>query len=156
MSNSDYITHMSNINRNYTTITGFALTTLTLLITLLPNPSQMFAQVTLLFVMLLFELSGFVAGWGAFDLIYFCRKVPPLRRQLKIFNFLSQSAYCLAALIPGLIFLVKNLVYLALVSWFVTIVVVIALYLVCWKPFRTYRATRARILARPKEGQKTL
>jgi hypothetical protein len=98
---SDYITHMSNTNRNFTTITGFALTTLTLLITLLPDPSQMFAQVTLLFVMFLFELSGFVAGWGAFDLVYFCRKVPPLVRQLKIFNFLSQSAYCLVALKSG-------------------------------------------------------
>ena len=148
---SDYITHMSNINRNYTTIAGIALTSLTLLITLLPDPRQMFAQVTLLFVMFLYELSGFVAGWGAFDLVYLCRQVPPLRRQLKIFNFLSQSAYCLVALIPGLIFLVKNLVYLALVSWFVTIIVVIAMYVVCWKPFRTYRATRARMLARPRE-----
>jgi hypothetical protein len=153
---SDYIAHMSNINRNYGILAGFALTTLTLLITLLPDPSQMFAQVTLFFVAFLYELMGFIVGWGATDLVYLCRKVPPLTRQLKIFNYLSLSAFSLFGFIPGLMFLVKNLMYLALVSWFVWIVIVIAEYVVCWKPFRTYRVTRARMLARAREKEKVV
>ena len=92
---SDYIAYMSNINRNYGTMAGVAFTTLTLLITLLPDPSQMFAQVTLFIVMFLCELMVFVVGWGAFDLIYLCRKVPPLTKQLKISNYLDWSAYSL-------------------------------------------------------------
>ena len=151
---SDYITHMSNINRNYATIGGVAFTSLTLLITLLPDPSQMFAQVTLFFVMFVVLLLDFLAGWGATDLVYLCRKTPPLTNQLKIFNYLSLSGYSLIGLIPGLMFLVKNLTYLALASWLVWIVFLIAMYVVCWKPFGTYRATRARMLARAREKEK--
>jgi hypothetical protein len=151
---SDYIAYMSNINRNYGTMAGVAFTTLTLLITLLPDPSQMFAQVTLFFVMFVCVLLDFIAGWGATDLVYLCRKVPPVTKQLKIFNYLSLSGYSLLGLIFGLMFLVKNLMYLALVSWFVWIVFLIAMYVVCWKPFRTYRATRARMLARPRDKEK--
>ena len=152
---SDYITHMSNINRNYGTIGGAAFTTLTLLITLLPDPSQIFAQVTLFFVMFVFFLLDFLAGWGATDLVYFCRKTPPLTNQLKIFNYLSLSGYSLIGLLPGLMFLAKNLTYLALASWLVWVVFLIAMYVVCWKPFGTYRATRARMLARAREKEKT-
>jgi len=152
---SDYITHMSNINRNYGTIGGAAFTTLTLLITLLPDPSQIFAQVTLFFVMFVFFLLDFLAGWGATDLVYFCRKTPPLTNQLKIFNYLSLSGYSLIGLLPGLMFLAKNLTYLALASWLVWVVFLISMYVVCWKPFGTYRATRARMLARAREKEKT-
>ena len=151
---SDYIAHMSNINRNYGTIGGFAFTSFTLLITLLPDVTQMFAQVTLFFVMFLFDLFYFIAGWGATDLIYLCRKTPPSRKQLKIFNYLCMFAYSLFGVIPGLMLLVKNLMYLALVSGSVWIIFVIVMYLVWWKPFGTYRSTRARMLARPRENEK--
>jgi predicted neutral ceramidase superfamily lipid hydrolase len=153
---SDYITYMSNINRNYGTMAGVAFTTLTLLITLLPDPSEMFAQVTLFFVMFVCVFLDFLAGWGSTDLLYFCRKVPPLTKQLRIFNYLSLSGYSLLGLIFGLMFLVKNLMYLALVSWLVWIVFLIAMYVVCWKPFGTYRATRARMLARAREKEKAV
>ena len=145
---------MANLTHGYTVLAGFVFTTLTLLITLLPDPSQMFAQVTLFIVMFLCELMVFIVGWGAFDLIYFCRKVPPLTKQLKISNYLDWSAYFLFGLIPVLMFLVKNLMYLALASGFVWIVFMIATYVAVWKPFRTYRATRARILGRPREKEK--
>jgi hypothetical protein len=153
---SDYIAHMSNINRNYSTIGGFAFTTFTLLITLLPDLTQMSAQVALFFVMFLFDLFYFIAGWGATDLVYLCRKTPPSRKQLKIFNYLCMFAYSLFGVIPGLMLMVKNLMYLALVSGFVWIVLVIAMYLMWWKPFGTFRATRARVLARPRERRKTV
>jgi hypothetical protein len=151
---SDYIAYMSNINRNYSTLGGVAFTALTLLITLLPDPSQIFAQVTLFFVMFMVDLLDFIAGWGATDLVYLCRKTPPLTKELKTFNYLSLSGYSLVGFLPGLMFLVKNLMYLALVSWFVWIVFLIAMYVVCWKPFGTYRVTRARILARAREKEK--
>ena len=153
---SDYIHYMANLTHGYSVLGGFVFTTLTLLITLLPDPSQMFAQVTLFIVMFLCELMVFVVGWGAFDLIYLCRKVPPLTKQLKISNYLDWSAYSLFGLIPVLMFLVKNLMYLALVSGFVWIVFMIATYVFVWKPFRTFRATRARILGRAREKEKAV
>ena len=151
---SDYIHYMANLTHGYTVLGGFVFTTLTLLIALLPDPSQMFAQVTLFIVMFLCELMVFIVGWGAFDLIYLCRKVPPLTKQLKIFNYLCWSGICLSGVIAPLMLLVKNLMYLTLVSWFVWIVFLIAMYMVVWKPFRTYRATRARMLARPRDKEK--
>jgi len=154
MDYSDYIAWGTNSNRNYATMAGFALTSLTLLITLLPDPGQMSSQVTLFFVMFMADLLSFVAWWGATDLVFLCRRVPPLTKQLKIFNYLSVSGYAMVGLIPGLMFLAKNLMYLALVSWSVWIVFLIVVYVVCWKPFRTYRATRARILARAREKEK--
>jgi hypothetical protein len=151
---SDYIAWGTSSNRNYVTMAGIAFTSLTLLITLLPDPSQMFSQVMLFFVMFMIDILSFVGWWGAADLLYLCRKTPPLTKQLKIFNYLSVSGYSLVGLTPGLMFLAKNLMYLALVSWFVWIVFLVAMYVICWKPFRTFRATRARILARAREKEK--
>ncbi len=153
---SDYIAHMSNINRNYGTLAGVAFTSLTLLITLLPDPSQMFAQVTMFFVMFVCLFLDFLAGWGATDLVYLCRKTPPLTKQLKIFNYLSLSGYSLLGFIPGLMFLVVNLMYLTLVSWLIWIVLLIAMYMVCWRPFRAFHATRDRMLARAREREKAV
>ena len=151
---SDYITHMSNGTRWFSLLAGFAFTTLTLLITLLPDPSQIVAQFTLFFVMFVCDFLLFITAWASFNLVYLCRKVPPLTRELRIFNYLSWSGICLFGVIPVLMFLVVKLVHLALVSGFVWVVIMIALYFVCWKPFRTYRATRARMLARARKKEK--
>jgi hypothetical protein len=153
---SDYIAYLSNANRNYVTLAGFASTSLALLITLLPNPSQMFAQITLFLVMFMYALLAFIGLWGGWDIIYFCRKVPPLTRRLKTYNYVSLSGYSLFGAIPVLLFLVKNLIYLALISAFVWIAFMIATYIICWKPFRTYHETRTRMLTRAGEGQKVI
>jgi len=151
---SDYITYMSGVNRGFSLLAGFAFTTLTLLITLLPDPSQMFAQVTLFFVMFVCDFLVFMTAWGSISLIFPCRKVPPLTKQLRIFNYLTLSGISLFGVIPALMFLVTKLMYLALASVFVWAVFMIASYFVGWKPLTTYRATRARMLARPRDKEK--
>jgi hypothetical protein len=78
---SDYIKHMSNISGLGSVLAGFTLTTLTLLITLLPDPSQIPVQITLFFLASLFDTFMFLTGWTGFHLVYFCRRAPPLTRQ---------------------------------------------------------------------------
>ena len=151
---SDYIVHMSHLTDVIAVLAGFCFTTLTLLVTLLPDPSQIVAQFTLFFMTFLCDLLVFIIGWGSVSIIYFCRKVPPLTKQLKIFNFLSMSGFSLCGLIPVLMFLVIKLTYLALVSGFIWIALMIPSYVVGWKPTRTYRATRARMLTRAREKEK--
>ena len=74
------------------------------------------AQITLFFVMFVCDLLVFIAAWGSFNLVFLCRKVPPLTKQLRIFNYLCWCGICVFGVMPGLMFLVMKLVYLALVS----------------------------------------
>jgi hypothetical protein len=142
--------------RRYTAslLAGFAFTTPTLLITLLPDPIQTLAQVILFCLAVLFDLYLFLVGWNSFTLVYLCKKVPPSTRQFRIFNYLSLFAYCAFGAMAVLIFLVSKLIYLTLASGVAWIIFIIATYLMLWRPFRRFPETRARIRARTREKEK--
>ncbi len=145
---SDYIKHMSNISGLASVLAGFILTTLTLLITLVPDPSQTTVQLTLFFSGILFNIFMFLAGWSSFNLIYFCRKVPRLTRELNIINHVAVVGFSIFGGIIVMIFLFSNLRLLALASTFPWLFFVIFTYIFIWRPFRKFRETRARILTK--------
>jgi hypothetical protein len=151
---SDYIKFVTNISNLGTVLAGFTLTTLTLLITLLPDPSQVAVQITLFFLALLFDIYMFCAGWGSFNVIYYCRRVPPRTRQLNILNNIGVVAFSMLGGTVVLIFWLSSLNYLALASVILWIVLTLATYIVIWRPFGKFSATRARLLERGRSKQK--
>lgn len=151
---SDYIKHMSNISGLASVLAGFTLTTLTLLITLLPDPSQIRVQITLFILASLFDAYMFFAGWSSFNLIYFCRRVPTLTRQLNILNYVGGLGFSMLGGTIVMIFLLSNLNYLTLASAVVWILYIIATYTLIWKPFRKFSETRARILGKTKNKER--
>jgi len=102
---SDYIKHLSNLNSVGSLLAGFTFTTITLLITRLPDPSSIMSQLVLFFIAALFYLFLFLVGWNTNTLIYFCRNVPPKTKQLSTFNLLTVLSYLLLELTVILMFL---------------------------------------------------
>jgi len=93
----------------------------------------------------------FFAGWSNFTLIYFCRRVPPSTRQLKIFNYIGVVGFSMLGGTIVMIFLLSNLTYLTLASAVAWILFIIATYTIIWKPFRRFHETRAHILGKVKK-----
>ena len=153
---SDYIKHMSSFNSEFTFIAGFTFTTLTLLITLLPDPSSIMAQLTFFFLAILFDLLIFLVSWNTINNIYFCRNVPPLTKRLAMFNWLLFLCFNLSGVAIILVFLLSDLIYLAIASGIVWALSVIANFIFTYKPLLEFRETRAYILGRveKEESQK--
>jgi hypothetical protein len=145
---SGYIKHMSSFNSEFTTLAGFAFTILTLLITLLPDPSSITAQVTFFFLAILFDLLIFLVAWNTINNIYFCRNVPPSTKGLKAFNWLTFLCFNLSGIPIILVFLLSNLIYLTIVSGGVWALGIAANYIFTYKPLLEYRKTRAYVLGR--------
>jgi len=145
---SDYIKHMSSFNSEFTTIAGFTFTVLTLLITLLPDPSSITAQLTFFFLAILFDLAILLVAWNTINNIYFCRNVPPSTKGLKVFNWLTFLCFSLSGIPTILLFLLSDLIYLTIVSGGVWALGVIANFVFTYKPLLEYRKTRVRILGR--------
>ena len=143
---SDYIKHMSSLNSEFTFLAGFTFTILTLLITLLPDPSSITAQLTLLFLAVLFDLLIFLVAWNTINNVYFCRNVPPLTKRLAIFNWLSLLCFNLSGVAIILVFLLSDLIYLALASGIIWAFSIIANIFFTWKPLMNFAKTRAYIL----------
>lgn len=151
---SDYIKYMSNISSLGTVLAGFTLTTLTLLITLLPDTSQITVQVTLFFLASLFDTFMFLTGWTNVFILYFCRRVPRSTRHLNVLTRIGSACFNMMGGAIVMIFFLSNLHYLALASTVVWILYVIAAYTIIWKPFRKFYETRARILGKVKNKER--
>jgi len=151
---SDYIKHMSSFSSVISVFAGFIFTVLTLLITLLPNPSSIKAQVAFFFLAVLFDLSIFLIAWNTVNNVYLCRNVPPRTKGLATFNWLSLVSFGLSGVAVVLVFLLSDLIYLALASGIVWILFIIAIYLFTWKPLKEYRKTRAYKLGRVEKKEK--
>jgi hypothetical protein len=150
---SDYIKHMSSFSSVVSVFAGFTFTVLTLLITLLPDPSSIKAQVTFFFLAVLFDLLIFLVAWNSINNVYLCRNVPPRTKQLAIFNWLSLLSFDLSGLAVILVFLLSDLIYLTLASGVVWVLFIIAIYLFTWKPLKEYRKTRAHVLGRVEKKE---
>jgi len=153
---SDYIKHMSSFNSEYTVLAGFTFTTITLLITLLPDPSNSMAQLTFFFLAILYNLLMSLVSWNTVNNVYFCRNVPPLTKRLKVFNWLTFLCYNLSGIPIILVFLLSDLIYLTIASGVVWTLGIIANIMFTFKPFLEFRKTRAYILGgvEKEESQK--
>jgi uncharacterized membrane protein YqjE len=151
---SDYLKHLSSFNSVISVFAGFTFTSLTLLITLLPDPSSIMSQFTLFFLAVLFDLLTFLVAWNSVNVVYFCRKVPPRTKQIATFNWILMLSFDLSGLIIVLVFLLSDLIYLTLASGIVWVLFIIAIFLFTWKPLKEYRKTRAYVLGRVEKKEK--
>jgi len=151
---SDYIKYLSNAVSVFSFFAGFTLTTITLLITLLPDPSSIMSQLTFLFLAVLFDLLIFSMGFIVNLVIYFCRNVPPLTKRLATITTLVVTVTQFGGIGIVLMFLLCDLIYLALASGVVYASVVIATYIFTVKPLKEYRKTRAYMLGRVEKKEK--
>jgi len=117
---------------------GFTFTAITLLVTLLPDPSSFLSQVTLCFLAFIFYLLEFLLFYALFYLSYCVKAVPPdwkkRRRQRRIAMWLwllSLTAFGIAIV---LMFLLWSLTYLALASGLMYTFFTVLTGIYIWKP----------------------
>ena len=98
---------------------GFTFSAITVLLNQLPDPSSLISQSTLFFLVVLFDLCLFLLAWQTVIMIgtWNVHK-PPARSkwELSVFNLLLVIVFILWGWSVVLMFLLRNLYYLALVS----------------------------------------
>jgi hypothetical protein len=145
---SNYLGFLSNLTRVASLLAGFTFTVITLLIALLPVDLiavSLLAQVTLLFLAFLFNLLIFLAAYGSWYMLYFCRWVAPMTgeaRALTLLAFLSFSIFGIAILLMFLLLNLVNLFVAALLIW-VSFVILTLVFIL--RPVLRFRETRARV-----------
>lgn len=136
---TDYLQHMSNNLNGLFLFSGFTVTAITVLVTTLPNPKSIMAQVTLFFLFVLLETFTLLITEIGTTNIFLCRNVPPLTRRLQRFNTIflwSQGMWAIAVI---LMFLLSDLLYLALFSALVYIVALVFVNVAIAGPFMERR-----------------
>ena len=145
--------HMSSLSSVISVFAGFTFTVLTLLITLLPDPSSINAQVTFFFLAVLFDLLIFLIAWNTINNVYLCKNVPPRTKRLSMFNWLSLMSFNLSGVAVVLVFFLSDLTYLTLASGIVWVLFIIANFFFTWKPLKEYRKTRTRTLGKVEKKE---
>jgi hypothetical protein len=136
---SDYMTWMYNQSSTYTFICGFTFTILTLLVIYLPDPNTLTAQSILLFLTILFDLLLYVILLIGVESLQFCKNVPPFEKSLRLCNNLSNLVLILWGFSVPTIFLLWDIVNLALLSTVIWIISIIITYFTIGKRFNQYR-----------------
>ena len=90
---SDWIQYMSNVTNALTLFSGFTFTSITILLTLLPDPSRISSQITLFLLSALLDFFLFFMGWQTLLLIYYCKNIPPLVARLRLSSRLWFSSF---------------------------------------------------------------
>lgn len=135
---------------------GFTFSTITILLNQLPDPGSLTSQLTLLFLVVLFDLCLFLLAWQTAIVVatYNAHNVsnPPARAnwELTIFNLLLMIVFFLWGWSVVLMFLLWNLYYLALVAGVLWVAVVVAAFAVIrmslkhlgWSPTEELRKMR--------------
>ena len=133
-----YMTLQSSFVQTHGLLSGFMLTIIVLLLTMLPDPTQILSQITLFVLALLFMKYGLDVRSELYVLIR-CVKVAPsiAPATMRYFRLTSNfTNYGMLIVIP-LIFLLWNLIYLALATAITTIVLYVIDSLMC-RPLSEY------------------
>lgn len=117
----------------------FIFTSITILLTQLPDPHSISSKLVLLFLASLLDLTQFAGGWLITEDILYCKKVPPATRQIA--NRLLFLIFIMSSFSVVLMFLLWNLIYLSLAAAIVWALFIIAFFIFIWKPFLEYRKT---------------
>jgi len=117
---------------------GFTFTAITLLVTLLPDPSGFLSQVTLCFLAFIFYLLEFLLFYALHYLSYCIKAVPPewkkRRRERRFLMGLFLLSFTSFGIAIVLMFLLWNLTYLALASGLMYTFFTILAIIYIWKP----------------------
>ena len=134
---TDFLTQLSGLTSELSLFCGFTLTIITLLVTRLPDPSILLAQISLLFLTILLNLLTFLLGWVMTMRTIFCRYLPLNKiKYSNVFNpllFLSLSLWGISVI---LIYLLWSLTYLAIVSTIIEAFFISVAFKLFWKQFR--------------------
>jgi hypothetical protein len=138
---SDYIKHLSNMGSMYAFLSGFMFTAITIVLTRLPDPTVLMAQCVLLFMGTMLSVFIFYMGNFFMAVVPLCKSRPSYSGQKSIFNIFSDVSILLG--LSGsvvLLFLLWNLVYLALAQLIVWVFFAILTYRSLFKPFYRRRS----------------
>jgi len=133
---SDYIKHLSNMGSMFSFFSGFMFTAITLVITRLSDPSNLMAQFVLFFMAVMLDIFIFYMGSFYQEVIYLCKNRPSYSGRKSPFNVLSDVSVILG--FGGstvLLFLLWNLIYLALAQTVVWILTSVVIYKKIFKPY---------------------
>jgi hypothetical protein len=123
---SDYISYASNFLLALSLFSGFTFASITILITQLPDPSQILIQVTLFFLATMFYVFVFLSFYFIGCILHCVKNVPPDTELLgykKVVSFLATISFPIWGVSVVLMFLFWNLLYLALASFIVLLAV---------------------------------
>jgi hypothetical protein len=113
---SDYLQIGANTLSILVLLSGFTFTGITILLSQFPVLENLTAQFILFFLASLFFLFMFLSVWANSMWMRFCRDLPPVTREIAVFNLLTILGYMLLQLAVVLMFLIWNLIYLSLAS----------------------------------------
>lgn len=113
---SDYFQVTSNTTNILVLLSGFTFTAITIMLSQFPILGSLTVQFILFFLASLFFFFMFLMGWFSIMLMRLCRNRPPVTREVITFNHLLMSSFHLLQLVVVLMFLIWNLIYLALAS----------------------------------------
>ncbi len=122
---SEYFSHNSTIVGVLSLFCGFLFTSITILLTALQNKGGALAQATILFLTLIFYFSLYVLLDNLEMAFHYIENIPPLTLKIKPFFFLLLIFYFFGTS-TILMFLLFDLLYLAVISAVVWVLFVIS------------------------------
>ncbi len=121
----EYFAHNTTIGSVLSLFCGFLFTSITILLTSLQNKEGMLAQATILFLTLIFYFSLYVLLDNLEMAFHYIKNIPPLTLKVKPFFYLLLIFYLFGSS-TVLMFLLFNLLSLALISAVIWVLFVIA------------------------------
>ncbi len=121
---SSYFEHNKTIAHVLSLFCGFLFTSITILLSALKNPSETFAQATLLFLTVLFYFSLFVLIDNLEMPFHYIKNIPPMTLKIRPFFYLLVIFYLFGAT-TVMMFLLFHLVYLSLISGMIWAIIVL-------------------------------
>ena len=121
---SEYFSHNSTIVNVLSLFCGFIFTSITILLTVLQNKGGTLAQATILFLTLIFYFSLYVLLDNLEMAFHYIKDIPPLTLKVKPFFYLLLIFYFFGTS-TVLMFLLFDLLYLAVISALVWMIIVI-------------------------------
>ena len=146
---SDYLKYISTISGITALFAGFDFTVLTLLLTRLPDPSTVPAQITLYAMAVLFLILIYLVGWTGMLLMYLWRRIPPMTPRMRASAVLVFGAHLSVCAPVFLMFFLWQMTVLASVTLLTWIAFAIASYVHIWRPLTRFKQTRNYFLGRP-------
>ena len=140
---SDFISYLSGLGSMFTLICGFTFTTITLLVTMLPNATEMRVQAVLFFLTMVFDLFVYLIQWNNAEYVQYSSYVPPMDTRMNICSMLTTLGLILWGLSIPAMFLLWNLDTLALATAAIWIALVPITYFTVSKRFLDYRRRMA-------------
>ena len=148
-----YLSNLSSVRASVLTfLSGFTFTVITLVLNQIPDLTSITSQMTLFFLTLLFEFFLFLSAWQmtiiiscAPTRIVYAAYGRVFKREVATFSILMFIGFILWGMSVILMFLLWNLLYLALASFAVWILVIITNYRLIRKRIKRTRAHYERI-----------